>query len=91
MNSLNKLYLSETRSDIGKEGRVGRLSGPDADLFNLFSNLNHVATRKFFQVIWQSAGLDDTIVHGLVEWLSEENIVTQSGILDPGLLGDVGH
>ena len=58
---------------------------------NLFSNFCHVPSGENLQVPLQSACAEDLLVSLLVVGLSEQDVVTQRCILDPGLLGHVGN
>lgn len=58
---------------------------------HLLANLSHVSTGQHLQVGGQGAGLQDAAVLLLVVGLPKQDVVTQRGVLDPGLLRDVGH
>ena len=60
-------------------------------LTNLFSNLCQISTRQHVQIRGQRAGLDHSMVLGIVKWLPKGDVIPESGILDPSLLGDVGN
>ena len=76
----------QTMKTQGEGGRGGRQGGP-----YLLPNLCLVPSRKHFQVRGQGAGLQDAAVLGLIEGLPKQDVVSQRGVLDPGLLGYVGH
>lgn len=58
---------------------------------HLLADLSHVSTGQHLQVGGQGAGLQDAAVLLLVVGLPKQDVVTQRGVLDPGLLRDVGH
>lgn len=64
-------------------------SQTEADGYNnqyLLAYLSHVSSRKDFQVGSQCTGLQNTAVFLLIVRFSKQNVVTQGGVLYPGLL-----
>lgn len=64
---------------------------PSPPLTYLLSYLSQVSSRQYFQIRGQGAGLQDTAVLLLIVGFPKQDVVPQGGVLDPGLLGDVGH
>ena len=57
----------------------------------LLSNLYHISPRQHVKVGHQRTTLNDLSILYIVQAFPKENILPQSGVLYPGLLGDVGH
>ena len=58
---------------------------------DLLSNLGHVSSGQNFQVLFQGTVLESSRVQSLVVGPSKLDVVSNCCILDPRLLGDVGH
>ena len=58
---------------------------------HLLSDLSHVLPRKDVQVRCEGTGLNSPPILHVVHGLPKENVILESGILDPGLLGHVSH
>lgn len=57
----------------------------------LFSNFCFVSWRKNLYIRQQGTSLNHTFVPALTQLPPKDNVIFQSGILDPGLLRNVGH
>ena len=55
----------------------------------LLPYLCHVSSWQDLHVCFQGTHMECVLVANLVVWLSEEYVVPDSGILDPGLLGHI--
>lgn len=58
---------------------------------HLLSNFCRVSSRQNVQVRQQCTGLQHSLVPGLEFFTTKGDVILDCGILDPGLLGHVGH
>ena len=57
----------------------------------LFSDLSLVLSGQNLKIWFQSTGMESFRVLEALHRLAEEDVILNSGILDPRLLGDVRH
>lgn len=58
----------------------------------LLSYFSVIPSRQNLEVWQQGARLQHfTVSAAVLQWLAKRNVLLQRGILDPGLLGSIGH
>lgn len=58
---------------------------------HLLSDLSGVSCRQIIQIWQQGTGFQHSLVPAFLFFPSKQNVVLQTGILDPSLLGNVGN